>query len=487
MQEKELLERLAALEERVARLESAPHASFSHHVPAPHHGFPTPAPEGVYMSLIGKGVLIVGGAYVLRALTELKVLPNGVGVALGFGYALFWIWRSTPLYAATGAAIAGALSWEAATRFHIIGSAGGGVLIAVAALVLLWVARQRSTPVHAVIAAVMTIIASIGVAIGTGDALPAALTVAVIGLVVSLSGKWDTYLTAGIAAADDSIAITLIALTIFERAPHDVLTIEIVLVLIAALWAIAPFLSPRWPEVAQAILATAIGLGGAALLVQVRGANPAIPAIAAIAMGTLFYWRASKTRSLSIAGAVAAAIAMLLVTSGLPLSVCFAIAAVVTAKKWPEQSVFWSIGALAFGFTSVIALPVAGAAALIAFVIVREGSYVRFALLTVCASAALLTIMKLAPAATRSTAAFEWTALLALTIAVLSMLSSRIAEASALARLLLIIAGIKVVVEDLRVGQATTLVASLALYGGAMLVFARRRPAGAFNKEEVQT
>lgn len=483
MQEKELQERLAALEERIARLEAAPRASFSHHIPAPHQGFSKPAPEGVYVSMIGKAILIVGGAYVLRALTELHVVPSGVGVALGFAYALFWVSRLTPLYAATGAAIAGALSWEAATRFHIIGSAGGGVLIAIAALVLLW----RSTQVHAIVAAVMTIIASIGVAIGTGDALPAAITVAVIGLVVSLSGKWDTYLTAGIAAADDSIAITLIALTLFERAPHDVLTVEIALVAIAGLWAIAPFVSPRWPEIAQAILATAIGLGGAALLVQVRGANPAIPAIAAIAAGTFFYWRSAKTSLLSIAGAVAAAVAMLLVTSGLTLSVCFALAAVITSKRWPEQSVFWSIGAIAFGFTSAIALPIAGAAALIAFLVVREGPAVRFALLTVFASAALLTIMKLAPPASRSLVAFEWTALLALTIAVLSLLASRIPEAATLARLLLIIAGIKVVVEDLRVGQATTLVASLALYGGAMLVFARRRPAGALNKEEVQT
>jgi hypothetical protein len=501
MREEELVSRLEALETRVAQLEKTgvrwrTAGSVVPLSPAPL----SPAGNQFDVAIVAKCILIIGGAYVLRALTELKVLPNGVGVALGFGYALFWIWRSrTILFAATGAGIAGALSWEAATRFHIIGAAGGGALIAIAALVLLWIARTRAVPIYAAIAGAMAIVSSIGVAIGTADALPAALTVAAIGVVISTQTEWDTYLTAGIAAANDSIAITLIALTMFNRTPHDPRIVQAALIAIAIAWLIAPMLARvrnhderlRWPEIGQAIVATMIGLGGASFVAQSQGGDSLIVSIAAAVIATVAYalaLRVSRTAvasALALAGAFAAAVAMVLLLDGAVLASFWSIAGMASAAiarriTWPLlfiHAAVWSAGGLIIGFGTTTALIVAASLAAVALLLIPSStsSYSRLTLLGVASGAVVITIMRFAPATTRSMTAFEWTSLLAIAIAVLSLLSPRLAEAATLARILLIAAGIKIVVEDLRVGQATTLVASLALYGGAMLLFARRR------------
>lgn len=503
MHEEELTARLEELEKRVTRLEAAPQPLIRWRTAASEGENAAPLPvagSGFDAARIGQCILVVGGAYVLRALTELKVVPHGIGVALGFAYALFWIWRSTPIFAATGAVIAGALSWEAATRFHIIGAAGGGVLIAIAALALLWVATTRSTSLHAAIAAVMTIIASIGVAIGTADALPAVLTVAGIGVVISFNRQWDPYVTAGIAAANDSIAITLIALTVFERTPHDVRTVQATLIALVFAWLAAPLFARlrnldenlRWPEIGQATIATIIGVGGAAALVSMRGGNvvlaAAASAVVALACYVVAFARTAKTAvgvTLTIAAAFAASVAMVTLLTGAVLAAFWSVAGLASAAAarrvmWPQlfvHAALWSVGGLVIGFNTTVGLVVAAALAAFALLLIpqREARYVRLTLLAVSATSALLIVMHFAPPASRSIVAFEWTALLALTIAALSLLSGRVIEASMLARILLIVAGVKVIIEDLRVGQATTLVASLALYGGAMLLFARRR------------
>src|SRR5579859_5268432 len=109
MREEELLSRLEALETRVAQLEKTGVRSRTADSAVPLGPAPlSHAGNQFDVAIVAKCILIIGGAYVLRALTELKVLPNGVGVALGFGYALFWILRSrTILFASTGAGIAG--------------------------------------------------------------------------------------------------------------------------------------------------------------------------------------------------------------------------------------------------------------------------------------------------------------------------------------------------------------------------------------------
>src|SRR5512136_1758189 len=46
-------------------------------------------PQGA-VALLGRMLLVLAGAYVARALTDGRVVPPGVGVALGLAYAVFW-------------------------------------------------------------------------------------------------------------------------------------------------------------------------------------------------------------------------------------------------------------------------------------------------------------------------------------------------------------------------------------------------------------
>ena len=82
------------------------------------------------LPLLGKALLGIAGAYLLRALTEFKVFPLDVGVAMGMLYALGWsvlAARTAPQERATAAAHATTsvlilmpLVWEATVRFHAI-------------------------------------------------------------------------------------------------------------------------------------------------------------------------------------------------------------------------------------------------------------------------------------------------------------------------------------------------------------------------------
>ena len=50
-------------------------------------------PQGT-VALVGRTLLVLAGAYVARALTDGRVVPAGVGVALGLAYAVFWQLRA---------------------------------------------------------------------------------------------------------------------------------------------------------------------------------------------------------------------------------------------------------------------------------------------------------------------------------------------------------------------------------------------------------
>ncbi len=43
------------------------------------------------LTLVGRTFVVLGGAYLLRALTESGTLPVTVGVTLGFAYAAIWL------------------------------------------------------------------------------------------------------------------------------------------------------------------------------------------------------------------------------------------------------------------------------------------------------------------------------------------------------------------------------------------------------------
>lgn len=150
----ELELRLAAVEQRLSRLEGqAPGAVASDEVdfePTLGNGFLSSA-----STLIGRVLLIFGGAYLLRAITEFNVVPTAIGISLGAIYALFWLFmayrrggdvsqHATALfYGGASILLAMPLLAEATGRFELLSGLQGTTALTALCAVSLWVAAAR--------------------------------------------------------------------------------------------------------------------------------------------------------------------------------------------------------------------------------------------------------------------------------------------------------------------------------------------------------
>lgn len=151
----ELESRLAAVEQRLNALESvkvdqsfdraeeaAPEIDTSFFSNAPTH--------------IGKVLLIFGGAFLLRAITDEQIVPTTIGILLGTTYALFWLFMSYRIgrdsnrdltalfYGASSVFLALPLFVEATTRFELLSGREGVVALIIFCALALWVAAVRN-------------------------------------------------------------------------------------------------------------------------------------------------------------------------------------------------------------------------------------------------------------------------------------------------------------------------------------------------------
>jgi hypothetical protein len=419
--------RLAAIEVRLDKLEAGRARRAPAAAPAPHD-----EPAVINYTLIGKSVLMIGGAYVLRALTELGALNERAGVILGFFYALAWIGvagralargrRTVALFdAGTAALIASSLVWESTSRFHALTPPVAAAMIVIASFALLVVARVRHDSVLAMFAAGMTGITCIGLTIATGAILPQLVAIAVVAIAIVIEGMWPSYLALALTIASGGVAVPMIFLGGGATAAAIVLS-----VLLAVMFALA--ILRRDPLLL-------IGAGWAGLIASLLAIQPwALPLL----------WSAAAL-------------------------MCAAI-----GRRWSAVSVPASLWCIAAGVACVAspkALPVVAVVAAISLTMTRRelAPVSRFVFLAVATIAAIASAFVFLP----ETTPMIRTAIIALAAVALSLLP--IPEGSVIARVLLAIGGLKLLLDDLRAGQATAIVVALALYGGAMVIVARRR------------
>lgn len=150
----ELELRLAAVERRLSKLEGqSPGLSATDEVdlePTLGKGSLSNAP-----TLVGRVLLIFGGAYLLRAITENAVVPTALGVSMGATYALFWLFmahrRGRDESQRTGALFYGGASVllalpllvEATDRFALVSGLQGIIALTVFCALSLSVAAAR--------------------------------------------------------------------------------------------------------------------------------------------------------------------------------------------------------------------------------------------------------------------------------------------------------------------------------------------------------
>jgi len=146
--------RLAAIERRLSRLEGTspgtPTSDEIEHTASSGDGFLANA-----STLIGRVLLIFGGAYLLRAITEFQIVPTSVGISLGATYALFWLFMAyrkgnqeakragALFYGGASVLLAMPLLVEATGRHELLSGTQGIVGLAVLCAAAFWVAAAR--------------------------------------------------------------------------------------------------------------------------------------------------------------------------------------------------------------------------------------------------------------------------------------------------------------------------------------------------------
>jgi hypothetical protein len=197
----ELESRLATVEERLSALESGtppakapvdetlPESSLAHNVvtSAPTH--------------IGHTLLIFGGAYLLRAITDFQFVPTGIGIFMGATYAVFWLfmaYRKSAVEAQrTTAAILGGLSIilimpllvEATQHFQLLTGRQSAAALAVYCTFALGVALKRNLKTLAWLTTAGSIATGIAILVVSHSAY----LVATILILLGLATLWIVY------------------------------------------------------------------------------------------------------------------------------------------------------------------------------------------------------------------------------------------------------------------------------------------------------
>ncbi|MDO8793002.1 MAG: hypothetical protein Q7J25_00095 [Vicinamibacterales bacterium] len=152
---------LAAIEQRLAALERE-RGVLAAPAPPPQPDDEVWAPPHVardefiaILSFAGRSFVALGGAYLLRALTDSAILPQAAGIALGLAYALSWLVMADRVGAAGERVRRESASRELAvsgfpspgpgtgSRTHAVSAAFHGVVFSIIAFPLLWEATVR--------------------------------------------------------------------------------------------------------------------------------------------------------------------------------------------------------------------------------------------------------------------------------------------------------------------------------------------------------
>ncbi|HET9300749.1 MAG TPA: hypothetical protein VFO11_12450, partial [Candidatus Polarisedimenticolaceae bacterium] len=88
---------IGRVEEMEQRLSGMPLPEPPQGWPLPKHPLQGPSAGGEvtrWVTLLGRSCVVLGGAFLIRALTDGRVLPGGMGVALGIAFAATWVFFS---------------------------------------------------------------------------------------------------------------------------------------------------------------------------------------------------------------------------------------------------------------------------------------------------------------------------------------------------------------------------------------------------------
>ena len=302
-----LVEEVRDLRTRVARMEMAMGMA-AHAAPAaapigaatgvPPGGRERPAPAsseapGILESptsllpVLGRALLGLAGAYLLRALTEAGTFSPRIGVAIGLVYAMLWlVWAArTPaarrleaaLHGLTSVLVLSPLLFEATTSLHAISTWTAGALLLAFTLFGLAVSWRKDLLIVATFATLAGLGTSAALLWSTLDVLPFTFVFLAIALAMEVSAclnHWlsERWLTA--TAADLAVLLATWLVTLEHGLPEGYAAIPHAALLGAQVALLGIYLASTivrtllrgftftWFETAQCALAFLISVGG---------------------------------------------------------------------------------------------------------------------------------------------------------------------------------------------------------------------------------
>jgi hypothetical protein len=245
----ELRESVRALEKRLERLERAEGGSaepaLAARVATPQTPIAAPAAPGAavpgadlptvsldafgpVLPLAGRSVLVLGGAFLVRILTEAGTLSPTAGVALGLLYAIAWLALADRAAARGGSLsaiflgissllIACPLVWEATTRFHAIPAPLAFVILAVLVALALAVGYRRRLRSLVWAGTLLPVATALGLFTVPGAVIPLCLFVVAVGVVTSILAEGGRFAGPRWPAALAADLTLLVAVQIVAR------------------------------------------------------------------------------------------------------------------------------------------------------------------------------------------------------------------------------------------------------------------------------
>ncbi len=224
--------RIAAVEKRLAALEGRkgrqPAADAAVAAAPEGDGFAATA-----SAHIGRVLLIFGGAYLLRAITDYGFVPTALGLLMGAAYAVLWLamaWRhggddaqrvKAEFFGGTSVVLCLPLLYEASTRFELLSGRQGVIALAIYWILAIAVALRHRLTILAWIATAGGIAAAVALLVATQAAMSVALFLWFLGLATFWAVHWRGWVGLhwlGAIGANLGV-VSLVALSVTDRWP----------------------------------------------------------------------------------------------------------------------------------------------------------------------------------------------------------------------------------------------------------------------------
>ena len=292
---------------------------------------------------VGRLLLGIAGAYLLRAITEAHILPELAGTALGIIYAAAWLVSSIGTRAdrrlaaafegITASCILAPLLWEATVRFHTLSPAASAVALSLFVMLGQMVAWRRD---HAAIAGITALAGSataMALIMATLDPMPFTAALVLAAAIVEY-GAWRGRALASrwiVALAADLCTLLLVYLVTRPQglpegyAPIPMPTLAALLIGLSAIYLSSTAartaiggLPILWFELFQVAATVTLVIGGVLRISEGRGAAVLVAGTACLTISAACYGVAFLTfpKMLSRNFHVYAAFGLLLALTG---------------------------------------------------------------------------------------------------------------------------------------------------------------------------